>query len=91
MTGTNESCGFRDRMDEIVGSELPDIDKLRLGFGLVTSAIIDHGEKEIELAEAMHDRDERIKLQIKLSTIKAAREVFDTWYTRITGRRAWDE
>jgi hypothetical protein len=88
---TNNSCGFQDRVNAIVGSDLPDIDKLKQGFGWVTERIIDQAEKEIELARAMQDRKERIKLQIKMSTMNAAREVFDTWYTRITGKRAWDE
>jgi hypothetical protein len=26
-----------------------------------------------------------------MSTMNAAREVFDMWYTWITGRRAWNE
>jgi hypothetical protein len=91
MMETNNSCGFQDRVNAIVGSDLPDIDKLKKGFGLVTERIIDQAEKEIELARAMHDREERIKLQIKMSTMNAAREVFDMWYTWITGRRAWNE
>ena len=88
---TNEPCGFQDRMDEIVASELPDIDKLRQGFGLVTEQIIDYARGEVELAKAMHDRESWVKIQIKMSTMESAREIFDTWYTRITGRRAWDE
>jgi len=88
---TNESCGFQDRLDAIVGSSLPDIDKLKQGFGLVTERIIDHAQHEIELARAMHDDESRVKTQVKMSTMQTAREIFDTWYTRITGRRAWDE
>ena len=88
---TNESCGFQDRMEQIVGSALPDIEKLRQGFGLVTGQIIDTAQREVELARAMHDDEARIKTQVKMSTMKSAREIFDTWYTRITGQRAWDE
>jgi hypothetical protein len=88
---TNNSCGFQDRLNAIAGSDLPDIEKLKQGFGWVTRRMVDQAGKDIELARAMHDREERIKLQIKMSTINAAREIFDTWYTRITGRRAWDE
>jgi hypothetical protein len=88
---TDLDCTFQDRVDAIVASDLPDIDKLKQGFGLVTSTIIEQAGREIELAKAKHDREERIKVQIKRSTMNAAREVFDTWYTRITGRKAWDE
>ena len=78
-------------MDAILGSALPDIDKLKEGFGLVTGQIIDRAQREVELAWAMHDDEGRVKVQVKMSTMETAREVFDTWYTRITGRRAWDE
>jgi hypothetical protein len=78
-------------MDEIVGSALPDIDKLKEGFGLATEQIIEYAQHEIELARVMHDKEARIKIQVKMSTMERAREVFDIWYTRITGRRAWDE
>ena len=87
----DSSCGFQDQINAIVESGLPDIDKLIQTFGLVTEVIIDQAQKEIELTWATHDREERIKLQIKMATINAAREILDTWYTRITGRRAWDE
>jgi hypothetical protein len=88
---TNESRGYQDRMDEIVGSALPDIDKLKEGFGLATEQIIEYAQREIELARVMHDGESRVKVQVKLSTMETARELFDMWYTRITGRRAWDE
>jgi hypothetical protein len=88
---TNELRGFQDRMDEIVASALPDVEKLKQGFGLVTEQIIDYAQHEIELARALHDDEGRVKTQVKMSTMKWAREIFDTWYTRITGRRAWDE
>ena len=88
---TNESRGYQDRMDAILGSALPDIEKLKEGFGLVTGQIIAHAQREVDLARAMHDRESRVKTQVKMSTMETAREVFDTWYTRITGRRAWDE
>jgi hypothetical protein len=88
---TTSAHGFQDQVNAIVASDLPDIDKLKQGFGRVTEAIIDQAEKDIELTRALHDREERIKLQIKMSTMNAARQIFGTWYTRITGRRAWDE
>lgn len=88
---TNHSHEFQDRVNAIIASELPDIDKLKQGFGLVTGILIAEAEKEIELAGATKDRGERIKVQIKMSTMNTAREILDTWYTRITGRRAWDE
>ena len=87
----NNPSGFQDRVNAIVASELPDIEKLKQGFGLATGVLIDRAEKEIELARAMRDREARIRVQIRMSTMNAAREIFDTWYTRITGKRAWDE
>jgi hypothetical protein len=89
--GTRDSCGFPDQINAIVGSDLPDIEKLKRCFGLVTGRIVDQADRDIELARATHDREERVKLQIKRSSIKTAREILSTWYTRITGRSAWDE
>ena len=37
----------------------------------------------------MNDRETLVKEQIKLSTIKHARDIFDMAYTRATGKRSW--
>ena len=88
---TNDPRSYHDRSDEILGSDLADIDKLRQGFGMVTGGLIEHAHREAELARATHDREALLKVQIKMETLKHARQIFDHWYTLVTGRRAWDE
>jgi hypothetical protein len=82
---------YHDKVRAIVGSDLPDIEKLKRGFDMVTGGMVEHAHHEIELARSVDDRESRVKVQIKMETMKAARRIFDRWYTMITGRRAWDE
>jgi hypothetical protein len=88
---TNDAGDYRDKVDEILGSDLADIDKLKQGYGMVTAGLIEHAHREADLARATHDGEARIKVQIKMETLKYARQIFDHWYTLVTGRRAWDE
>ncbi len=85
------SQNFQVKFNEVVASDMPDIDKLRWAFDFTTSTVIEHARREIELAEAMHDQDAKVKTQIKMETVKLARSIFGTSYLRITGRRAWNE
>jgi hypothetical protein len=80
-----------DQLDKIFRSNLTEIEKLAQAFDWVTGRHIEHGEHEIELLRAMQDQDMLVKEQIKLSTIKYTRSVFQDCYRRATGRRAWDE
>ena len=79
-----------DWIREIQHSDQPEIDKLKTFFGQTTTKIIAYAEKEIELAKAMQDRESLIKQQIKMETLKSAREIFAQGYQIATGRRAWD-
>lgn len=47
--------------------------------------------REIELAKAMQDRESLVKQQIKMETIRTAREIFAQGYQIATGTKAWDE
>jgi len=80
-----------DEFDQIIKSDLPDIEKLARAFDWVTGQVVSHAHLEIELARAMQDKESVIKHQIKMETLKFARGVFDDCYRRIVGRRAWDE
>ena len=53
------------KFDEIVGSDLPDIEKLKQTFSLITQSYLTHAEEEIELLKAMGDQENLIKEQIK--------------------------
>ena len=82
---------FQDDFDTILASDKPDIDKLAWAFGWITDNIIDSANHEIELAMALHDGDAKVRMQIKMETIKHARHIFATSYQQITGRSVWDE
>jgi hypothetical protein len=90
VRGQGERSTFQDEFDRVLASDQPEIDKLTWAFGWITQTILDATEKEIEIARAMQDQGEKVKMQIKLQTIKSAREILGDCYTRITGRRAWD-
>ena len=80
-----------DWIREIQGSDQPEIDRLKAFFGQITLRIVEFAEKEIELAKAMQDHESLIKVQVKMETIKTAREIFGRGYQIATGRKAWDE
>jgi hypothetical protein len=88
---TEESQDFSDWIREIQHSDQPEIDKLKAYFGQITSKIVQYARQEIDLAGAMQDRDELVKQQIKMETVKTAREIFARGYQIATGRKAWDE
>ena len=82
---------FQDDFNAVLASDEPDIDKLAWAFGRITDDIISFARNEIEMATAMHDGDAKVRVQIKMETIKHARHIFATSYQRITGRSVWDE
>jgi hypothetical protein len=82
---------FSDWIRDIGQSDQPEIDKLKEYFGQITGKIIEYARQEIDLARAMQDRDELVKQQIKMETIKTARGIFDRGYQIATGRKAWDD
>jgi hypothetical protein len=87
-------CGhaeWRRVATETQDSDLPEIDKLARAFDWVTKHIVERGEKEIEVARALGDKDSVIKNKIKTETIRHARAVFQTCHQLVTGRRPWDE
>lgn len=76
--------------EEIFASDLSEADKIAKGFHHIINTIIAHSQNEIELHKAMNDKETLVKEQIKLSTIKHARDIFDMAYTRATGKRSWN-
>ena len=80
-----------DELDDIFQGDAPEIEKLRDAFGSITALIVEQAQHQVELLRAVPDRESVVKTQIKMETIKTARSIFDTCYTRITGRKAWDE
>lgn len=91
MELSGEWCDYREKFAEIRDTEAPDSEKLALAFGDLTRFIIKDTERQVELARASRDKDEAVKQQIKLETLKHARRLFETCYRQITGKQAWNE
>ena len=91
MDNRMQTQDFQDAFDAILSSEQPDIDKLAWAFGRITDDIISYARQEIEMATALHDQDAKIRVQIKMETLKHARHIFAMNYLRVTGRRIWNE
>ncbi len=72
---------------DITTGDLPDLDKLVRAYRLVTNQFIDASRREIELQQALGDREAMIKEQIKLGMMETAWEMFEYCYLRVTGRR----
>jgi hypothetical protein len=75
-------------MDEILQSDLPDVDKLKAAFGSLSDAFLRNAEKKLEMAQAMRDEDAVIKEQIKMEMMKLARGMLQNCYLRVTQLRS---
>lgn len=69
-------------LNQIFYADLTEIEKLGQSFIWVTNRMIEQGEAEMELLKALNDRDTLVKEQIKISTIRHVRAVFDECYRR---------
>lgn len=76
-----------DRYKAIMNSDLAEVDKVKDAFTLITDSIMQHGEQEIEVLRAMNDRENLIKEQIKVSTVRLVCDIFAEAYRQATGRR----
>ena len=68
----NGGLSYKEELDTILDSDLPEMDKLAAAFGGLTGFVVEVAEKEIELAKAMGDRQETIKQQIKMETMNGS-------------------
>jgi hypothetical protein len=89
MGELDTSCA--DEVERIVASDLPDLEKVTRAFECITGFVIGYAQAEIELARAMQDGEELLKIQIKKETMAHARSIFEHCYRRVTGRRPWHE
>jgi len=78
-------------VDELKALDLPESAKLAQAFDWATRRTIEYADQEIELAKAMGDQETVVKRQIKMSTMKHARSIFEDCYRVLIGRSAWDE
>jgi len=91
MPAEEAEPGAMARVAAILATDLPEATKLARAFEAITSVVLAHAEREIELARAMGDTTEVIKQQIKRETMKAAREILQGCHRRVMGKRGWDE
>lgn len=89
MQEFDASCS--QEVERILASDQPDLEKVTQAFDCITRFVVRHALAEIELARALHDREEVVKIQIKKETMAHARAIFETCYRRVTGRRPWHE
>lgn len=84
-------ANFHAEIRSLAAANLPDTEKLVRAFAALTERFVDSARGQVELAQALGDRDEKIKQQIKLETMEHARSIFQLCHRGITGRPAWDE
>jgi hypothetical protein len=80
-----------NELEQIFISDLPELEKLSRSFDQIIKFYVTYSEREIELLKAMGDKENLVKEQIKLSTIKHVRGIFAYCFLKATGRKAWDE
>lgn len=78
-------------IDQIFESDQPDMEKLAQAFDWVTTFFLKDYDRQEEVLRAIDDREALVKEQIKASTLRFARSIFNDCYRRTTGRKAWDE
>jgi hypothetical protein len=78
-------------IDEILATDLPDIQKLAKVFQWITNFYIESAAQEIELYKALGDQDALVKEQIKQSVFMHAQSIFQQSHLLVTKRKAWDE
>ena len=91
MTSVNNGASYAKELEAILASDLPEMERLAAAYGGLTGFIIEIAEGEIELARALGDREGMVKQQVKMETLKVARDIFQRCYRGVTGRKAWDE
>lgn len=89
MTDLDPDCYAE--VERILASDLPDLEKVTQAFDCITAFVVGYAKAEIELARAIQDREELLKIQIKKETMAYARSIFEHCYRRVTGRRPWHE
>jgi hypothetical protein len=69
----------------------PEVEKLAQAFGWITGCIIEHAQKEAEVARALRDGEALVREQTKAEMIRHARSIFQHCHILATGRKAWND
>ena len=75
------------KVDEIMATDLPDIEKLAQAFGYLMEQYIAIAGREQDLQKALGDKEAVLKMQIQKNTLEYALSMFEDCYRRATGRR----
>jgi len=86
-----ENVDTTPQLEEIYASDGSDLEKLKSAFDAITKTILEQSDHELEVLRALSDKEALVKEQIKKSTVKHVRYVFNHCYTRVTGKQAWNE
>jgi len=79
------------RIKEIMGADLPEIEKLAQAFGYIIQQHIDITRRECELHKELGDKNALIKLQVQLSTMEYMLGVFLYCHRQVMWRRVPNE
>ena len=77
----------REEMERILTSDLPEMEKFIQAYDWNTRRIIELAQYEIDLAKAMQDHETAVKHQVKMETLKLARDIFQNCYLQVSGKR----
>jgi hypothetical protein len=80
-----------NEIDEILTTDLPDIQKLAKIFQWITNYYIQNSAQEIELLKALGDQEALVREQIKQSVFRHTQSIFQQSHLLVTKRKAWDE
>ncbi len=80
---TIRGLGCEAELDRIFASQAEEIQKVLAAFDCVTDFIIGQTEREIEVARAMHDEPGRVKMQVKMETLKHAQAILQMCHQRL--------
>lgn len=80
-----------NEIDEILTTDLPEIQKLAKIFQWITNYYIQNSAQEIELLKALGDQEALVREQIKQSVFQHAQSIFQQSHLLVTKRKAWDE
>ncbi len=87
MQGKKRDPDTMQAYQAIMQSDLPAVEKVKEAFTLVTNFYIEYGEREIELLRAMNDRENMVKEQVKVSTMRSAQGILVDAYRQAMGSR----
>lgn len=76
---------------QIIGSDLPEVERITKAYALIMDFHINEARKEIELARAMSDQQTLIKEQIKQNVMRFSQSIFNDAYWRVMGRKVRDD